>query len=158
MNNTLVGGTAPDGRPFTYYETIAGGMGGSPNGPGVSGRHVHMTNTLNTPIEALEFAYPFRVERYEIRRGTGGAGQHPGGDGVRRDIRMLVEAEASLITDRRRAGPYGLQGGSPGTVGENVLIRDGVETALPAKGQVDLLSGDVLSIRTPGGGGWGYNE
>jgi N-methylhydantoinase B len=158
MNNTLIGGTAPDGRPFTYYETIAGGMGGSPGGPGVSGRHVHMTNTLNTPVEALEFAYPFRVERYAIRSGTGGSGRHPGGDGVRRDIRLLVEAEASLITDRRRRGPYGLQGGSPGTVGENVLIRDGEEIALPAKGQVDLLPGDVLSIRTPGGGGWGYNE
>ena len=158
MNNTLIGGTAPDGRPFTYYETIAGGMGGGPDGPGVSGRHVHMTNTLNTPVEALEFAYPFRVERYELRPGTGGAGRHPGGDGVRRDLRMRVEAEASLITDRRRRGPYGLQGGEAGAVGENVLIRDGVETPLPAKGQVDFRPEDILSIRTPGGGGWGYND
>jgi N-methylhydantoinase B len=117
-----------------------------------------MTNTLNTPVEALEFAYPFRVERYEIRSGTGGSGRHAGGDGVRRDVRLLVEAEASLITDRRKNGPYGLQGGSPGAVGENVLIRDGEEIRLPAKGAVDLLPGDVLSIRTPGGGGWGYNS
>jgi N-methylhydantoinase B len=117
-----------------------------------------MTNTLNTPIEALEYAYPFRVERYELRRGTGGRGLHPGGDGVRRDIRLLVEAEASLIADRRRKGPYGLQGGGPGSVGENVLLRDGTEIRLPAKGAVDLRPGDVLSIRTPGGGGWGYNS
>jgi N-methylhydantoinase B len=158
MNNTLIGGAATDGRPFTYYETIAGGMGGGPEGPGASGRHVHMTNTLNTPVEALEFAYPFRVERYEIRNGTGGGGRHPGGDGVRRDLQLLVEAEASLITDRRGHGPYGLQGGAAGAVGENVLIRGGEETGLPAKGQVDLLPGDVLSIRTPGGGGWGYNS
>ncbi|HUF39960.1 MAG TPA: hydantoinase B/oxoprolinase family protein [Anaerolineales bacterium] len=157
MNNTLIGGTDLSGRPFTYYETIAGGMGGGPDGPGVSGRHVHMTNTLNTPVEALEFAYPMRVERYEIRRGTGGGGRHPGGDGVRRDLRMLVEAEASLIADRRKRGPYGLQGGASGACGVNILIRGGREIGLPAKGSVDLQPGDVLSIRTPGGGGWGYN-
>ena len=155
MNNTLIGGLTSDGRPYTYYETIAGGMGGSPAAPGVSGRHSHMTNTLNTPVEALEYAYPFLVERYEIRQGTGGAGWHPGGNGLRRDIRLLLPAEASLITDRRRQGPYGLNGGSPGAPGKNLVLRDGVTREAPAKGSLDLALGDVLSIRTPGGGGWG---
>lgn len=155
MNNTLIGGVAPDGRPYTYYETIAGGMGGSPAGPGLSGRHSHMTNTLNTPVEALEYAYPFHVERYEIRQGTGGSGWHPGGNGLRRDIRVLGPAEASLITDRRRYGPYGLNGGKDGSTGQNVVIRDGLEHELPSKGSFDLAPGEVLSIRTPGGGGWG---
>jgi N-methylhydantoinase B len=155
MNNTLIGGINGEGRPYTYYETVAGGMGGNPTRPGASARHSHMTNTLNTPIEALEYAYPFLVERCEIRRGTGGAGLHPGGDGVRRDIRVLYPAEASLIADRRGRGPYGLAGGGAGSPGENVIIRDGVEMPIPAKGSVDLEAGDVLSVRTPGGGGWG---
>ncbi|MCB9135669.1 MAG: hydantoinase B/oxoprolinase family protein [Anaerolineales bacterium] len=154
MNNTLIGGIAGE-RPYTYYETIAGGMGGHPHGTGLSARHSHMTNTLNTPVEALEYAYPFLVERYEIRRGTGGAGLHAGGDGVRRDIRVRFPAEASLISERRARGPYGLAGGESGTVGENVIIRDGVEIPIPSKGSVDLQAGDVLSVRTPGGGGWG---
>lgn len=168
MNNVLIGGFTPfparekgqmvGSRPYTYYETIAGGMGGHPRGAGLSARHSHMTNTLNTPIEALEYAYPFRVERYEIRRGTGGAGRHPGGDGVRRDIRVLHPAEASLITERRRRPPYGLAGGEPGAVGENFIIRDGVEIPVPSKGSVELRAGDVLSVRTPGGGGWGNQE
>ena len=145
-------------RPYTYYETIAGGMGGHPNGAGLSARHSHMTNTLNTPVEALEYAYPFLVERYEIRRGTGGAGLHKGGDGVRRDIRVRFPAEASLISERRARGPYGLAGGASGTVGENVIIRDGVEIPIPSKGSVDLQAGDVLSVRTPGGGGWGASD
>jgi N-methylhydantoinase B len=142
-------------HPYTYYETIAGGHGGNPENAGLTARHSHMTNTLNTPVEALEYAYPFLVERYEIRRGTGGAGQHPGGDGVRRDIRVLGEAEASLITERRSQRPYGLNGGEAGQPGENFLLRDGEEIVLPAKGSFDLQPGDVLSIRTPGGGGWG---
>jgi N-methylhydantoinase B len=166
MNNTLIGGFTPlsasgegqGSRPYTYYETIAGGMGGHPHAPGLSARHSHMTNTLNTPIEALEYAYPFRVERYEIRQGTGGAGLHPGGDGVRRDIRVLYPAEASLISERRTRPPYGLAGGDPGMAGENIIIRDGVEIPIPSKGSVDLQAGDVLSIRTPGGGGWGKDE
>jgi len=168
MNNTLIGGFAPlfarragqesVSRPYTYYETIAGGVGGHPNGPGLSARHSHMTNTLNTPIEALEYAYPFLVERYEIRPRTGGAGLHLGGDGVRRDIRVLYPAEASLISERRTRPPYGLAGGEPGAVGENVIIRDGVEIPIRSKGSVDLQPGDVLSIRTPGGGGWGKDD
>ncbi len=166
MNNTLIGGLSPrkrgepegGGVAYTYYETIAGGMGGNPHGPGGSARQVHMTNTLNTPVEALEYAYPFLVERYEIRRGSGGAGRHRGGDGVRRDIRVRYPAEASLIADRRVRGPYGLAGGEPGSTGENVIIRAGVEIPIPSKGSVDLEAGDVLSIRTPGGGGWGKAE
>ena len=158
MNNTLVGGINLDGRPYTYYETIAGGMGASPDRPGLSGRHSHMTNTLNTPVEALEYAYPFLVERYEIRKGTGGEGAHPGGDGVRRDIRLIAPAEASLISDRRRFGPYGLNGGRPGALGANVILRNGLKIPAPSKGTFDLQPGDVLSIRTPGGGGWGQRE
>lgn len=156
MNNTLIGGWDPHrGQSFTYYETLAGGMGARPGAPGESAIHTHMTNTLNTPIEALEYAYPFEVVRYEIRRGTGGAGRYPGGDGLRRDLRLNVPATASLLTDRRVSQPYGLAGGQPGAPGENILIHEGTETSLPAKGSVDLQPGDVLSIRTPGGGGWG---
>jgi N-methylhydantoinase B len=161
MNNVLIGGMdtrSGSSRPYTYYETIAGGMGGHAHGAGLSARHAHMTNTLNTPVEALEYAYPFRVERYEIRRGTGGGGLHKGGDGVRRDVRVLAPAEASWLTERRTRAPYGLAGGGPGTVGENILIREGIESPLPAKGSVDLQAGDVLSIRAPGGGGWGEAE
>jgi N-methylhydantoinase B len=161
MNNTLIGGLDPrfdPPQPFTYYETIAGGMGGHAAGRGGSARHSHMTNTLNTPVEALEYAYPFLVERYEIRPGSGGPGRHPGGDGLRRDIRLLAEAEASLITERRRYGPYGLQGGRPGATGENWIQRDGKWIEAPWKGSFDLQPGDMLSIRTPGGGGWGKPE
>jgi N-methylhydantoinase B len=156
MNNTLIGGFDPArSRPFTYYETIAGGVGGRPTSPGLSGQHSHMTNTLNTPAEAMEYAYPIQVLRYELREGSGGSGKHSGGDGLRRDLLVLGEATAGLLSERRRFAPYGLQGGEPGQPGENVLIRAGRETPLPSKGQVDLQPGDVLSIRTPGGGGWG---
>jgi N-methylhydantoinase B len=158
MNNTLIGGVDSGGRPYTYYETIAGGIGAGPERAGLSGKHSHMTNTLNTPVEALEYAYPFIVERYEIRSGTGGEGKHQGGDGLRRDIRLLGPAEASLITERRRFGPYGLDGGKKGARGANVIIRDGNELPAPSKGMFDLKPGDVLSIRTPGGGGWGKRE
>ncbi len=156
MNNVTIGGLDPrSGRPFAYYETIGGGMGARPTGPGPSARHSHMTNTLNTPVEALEYAYPLRVVRYEVRRGSGGAGRHRGGDGIRRDIEVLCEARVSLLTERRRYPPYGLAGGRPGLPGENVLIRDGQEQPLPGKGTVTLRPGDVLSVRTPGGGGYG---
>ncbi len=156
MNNVTVGGWDPRrGRPFAYYETIGGGMGARPNGDGPSAIHSHMTNTLNTPVEALEFAYPLRVLRYEVRRGSGGRGRFRGGDGIRRDLEVLVPARASLLTERRRFRPYGLAGGEPGAPGENVLIRDGQEIPLPGKGTVELRPGDVLSLRTPGGGGWG---
>jgi N-methylhydantoinase B len=157
MNNLTVGGVDPEtGESFAYYETIAGGQGGGPMAAGLSAVHVHMSNSRNTPIEALEHAYPMRIERYAIRRGTGGAGRHHGGDGVRRDIRVLCDATVSLLTERRRRGPAGLAGGSAGAAGANILVSgDGQEKPLPAKGTFWLESGSVLSIRTPGGGGWG---
>ncbi len=157
MNNLTIGGWNPAlSQPFTYYETIGGGMGGRPDAPGPSAIHSHMTNTLNTPIEALEYAYPLRVLRYEVRQGSGGAGKFSGGDGIRRDLLALTDCTVTVLTDRRRTAPYGLQGGEPGKCGENVLIRDGVEISLPGKGSFELRAGDVLSIRTPGGGGFGH--
>jgi N-methylhydantoinase B len=156
MNNLTIGGTSP--RPFTYYETIGGGMGGRQGSAGPSGIHSHMTNTLNTPVEALEYAYPLRVMRYEIRRGSGGEGEFRGGDGLVRDIQSLVDAEATLITERRSRAPYGLEGGGEGMTGENVLIRNSEETTLHGKCTVELGPGDILSIRTPGGGGYGRRE
>lgn len=156
MNNLTVGGTDPrTGEAFAYYETIAGGMGASAAGPGLSGVHVHMTNSLNTPVEALEHAYPFRVRRYRLRPGTGGAGRNRGGDGLRRDVEILADAEVSLLSERRRIAPRGLAGGGEGAPGENVLIRSGSEEHLPAKTTFRVAPGDVLSVRTPGGGGWG---
>jgi N-methylhydantoinase B len=155
MNNMTVGGSDLLGGVFAYYETVGGGMGAGPNRPGLSGVHVHMSNSLNTPVEALEHAYPFRVERYEIRRGSGGTGRHPGGDGLRRDIRLLGDARVTLLSERRHRGPPGARGGGPGAPGENALIRDGVETLLPGKVTFDALAGDIVSVRSPGGGGWG---
>jgi len=156
MNNVTIGGF--DSRkqmPFAYYETIGGGMGALPNQEGPSAIHSHMTNTLNTPAEAMEYAYPLRVLRYEIRRATGGIGKFRGGDGIRRDVQVLDEAQVTLLTERRERGPYGLDGGQPGKPGKNLIIRESEEIQLPGKGTVDLLSGDILSIRTPGGGGYG---
>jgi len=156
MNNVTIGGYDPARRvPFAYYETIGGGMGARPYADGPSSLHSHMTNTLNTPAEALEYAYPLRVERYAVRRGSGGAGKYRGGDGIRRDVRLLADTQVTLLSERRRFAPYGLQGGEPGQTGENVLIRDGEELPLPGKGTLELRAGDVLSIRTPGGGGYG---
>ena len=156
MNNLTVGGIDPrTGEPFAYYETMAGGMGGGADGPGLSGVHVHMTNSLNTPVEALEHAYPFRVRRYAIRRDTGGAGRHPGGDGLRRDLELRADGDVSLLSERRRVAPRGLGGGDDGAPGRNVLIRDGEERTLPSKTTLSVRAGDVLSIRSPGGGGWG---
>jgi N-methylhydantoinase B len=157
MNNFAIGGTDPrTGGPYSLYETIAGGYGARPDRDGVDGIHSHMTNTLNTPVEALEIAYPLRVERYELRAGSGGEGRYRGGLGIRRDIRSLgPDARVSLLTERRVSRPYGIAGGKPGRPGENLLIRDGEEIALPAKGSVTLGSGDIISIRTPGGGGYG---
>lgn len=156
MNNLAFGGVNPDGRgEFTYYETMAGGMGGRPGSPGLSGVHTHMTNTRNTPVEVLEHDYPVLVERYALRPGSGGAGQYPGGDGLRRDFQFLSEVRVSLLTERRRRGPYGLHGGMPGAPGENVLLTDKGEETLPGKLNLSLPAGSRLSIRTPGGGGWG---
>jgi N-methylhydantoinase B len=114
-----------------------------------------MTNTLNTPIEALEYAYPFRVLRYAVRDGSGGAGVFRGGDGIVREILLQADAQVSLLTERRKSQPYGLHGGQPGASGRNLLIRDGKTSSLPDKGTFALKEGDILSIRTPGGGGFG---
>lgn len=160
MNNVLVGGHDPvRGKGFAYYETIAGGMGARPGKEGISGIHTHMTNTMNTPIEALELAYPMRVRRYRLREGTGGAGKHRGGDGVVRDLEFLCPAVVTVLSERRRSRPYGLQGGQPGQPGENILYRGGTEEVrLPPKATFRVEPGDILSIRTPGGGGWGPPE
>jgi N-methylhydantoinase B len=156
MNNTTIGGPDPrTGSVFAYYETVGGGMGAGPGDAGLSGVHVHMSNSLNTPIEALEHAYPLRVTRYEIRRGTGGGGRFRGGDGLRRDLMALGPARVALLTERRDRGPSGARGGRDGAAGENVLIRDGVEERLPSKATFSVEPGDVVSVRTPGGGGWG---
>lgn len=156
MNNLTIGGWDPArSQPFTYYETIAGGMGARPGKEGADAIHTHMTNTLNTPVEALEYAYPLRVLRYEIRRGSGGAGQWRGGDGVRRDVELLADAQVTLLSERRVFAPYGLAGGEPGQPGRNVLIRDGEEQQLPGKTTLAGQVGDVISVQTPGGGGWG---
>jgi N-methylhydantoinase B len=159
MNNLTVGGIDPrSGAPFAYYETAGGGMGASRSGAGLSAVHVHMSNSLNTPIEALEHSYPFRIRRYEVRRGTGGAGLHNGGDGIRRDIEILAEADVNVLSERRTTRPKGLARGEDGAAGINVLIRDGEEQVLPGKFSMRVQPGDVLSLRTPGGGGWGLAQ
>jgi N-methylhydantoinase B len=160
MNNTLIGGRDPrTGRPFTYYETVGGGQGAGPGRAGMSGVHTHMTNTLNTPVEALEIAYPLRVREYRLRRGSGGAGTWRGGDGIRRSLEVLGErAVVSLMTERRRRGPWGLAGGAAGAPGSNGLLREGVREALPAKTTFEAKQGDVVIVDTPGGGGFGPPE
>jgi N-methylhydantoinase B len=159
MNNVSFGGIAPrTGEPFAYYETIAGGMGARPTADGLSGVHTHMTNSLNTPIEALESAYPVRVRRYSLRRGSGGAGRFHGGDGVVREIEFLTGIRGSILSERRRFRPYGLSGGKPGKAGKNQLfIRERV-ISLPSKAVFAAPHGSILRIETPGGGGWGKLE
>jgi N-methylhydantoinase B len=157
MNNLTIGGLDPRTRaPFAYYETMAGGMGAARGAVGLSGVHVHMTNSLNTPIEALEHAYPLRVRRYALRRGSGGDGEWRGGDGLRRDIELLVDADVSLLTERRVRAPAGEAGGGEAEPGENVRIRgDGTSERLPSKATFRARAGDVISVRSPGGGGYG---
>jgi N-methylhydantoinase B len=156
MNNLTIGGIDPrTGEPFAYYETIAGGAGAGSNSSGVSGVHTHMTNSLNTPVEALEYAYPFRVRRYAYRRGSGGAGKFRGGDGLVREMELLAPAQLTLLSDRRVFAPYGLNGGSDGAKGRSVLIENAIERELPGKCNVQVRAGAVLRIETPGGGGWG---
>ncbi len=160
MSNLSVGGIDPragsrKGRQYAYYETTGGGMGGSPERAGEDAIHTHLTNTLNTPIEALEHAYPFRVTKYGIRRGSGGKGKNRGGDGIVREIELLGEATVSFMTERRIIPPYPLAGGEPGSLGRNAIIRNGKRTVMPGKARREALPGDIISIQTPGGGGWG---
>lgn len=164
MSNLTVGGIDPrNGEPFAYYETTAGGMGARPTADGLDATHCHMTNSLNTPVEALEHAYPYHVRRYEIRRGSGGAGRFRGGDGIRREIAILAPAEITVLSDRRRYSPYGLKGGSPGKTGRNVVMTLGpdgkyLEEEIPGKASMHIEAGTVISINTPGGGGYGTPE
>jgi N-methylhydantoinase B len=157
MNNLTIGGLHPHTRePFAYYETVAGGMGARPGKPGVSGVHTHMTNSLNTPAEALEYAYPLRVRRYSLRPGSGGKGKFSGGDGIIREIEVLTDCEVTLLADRRSRGPWGLAGGLDGAPGKTLITRsDGSIETMPAKFSTRLRQGERITIETPGGGGWG---
>jgi len=156
MNNLTIGGIdTRSGLEFSYYETVAGGMGARPAADGMSGVHTHMTNSLNTPAEALEYAYPLRVREYRLRRGSGGKGKQRGGDGVVREIETLVPARMSLLCDRRKKGPYGLCGGEDGALGINELVSVNKKSKLASKGSHELKAGDRIRIETPGGGGWG---
>ena len=158
MSNLTIGGLDErNGEHFTYYETAAGGMGARPGIDGISGVQTHMTNSLNTPIEALEYAYPFRVRRYSYRCGSGGEGKFRGGDGLVREIELLSDAQVTLLADRRKFRPYGLKGGCEGAAGVAGFSRKGGSefTELPGKCSRKLFKGDILRIETPGGGGWG---
>jgi N-methylhydantoinase B len=163
MSNLTIGGIDPrTQKPFAYYETIAGGMGSRPNADGLSGVHTHMTNSLNTPVEALEYAYPFRVRRYSYRPGSGGEGNFRGGDGLIREIELLADAQVTLLSDRRKFRPYGLAGGEPGAAGKAIILFGSRGADAPvrvenlrAKSSVQAKKGDVIRIETPGGGGWG---
>ncbi len=158
MNNLTIGGwDQRHNRPFAYYETIGGGMGAGPELDGASGRHSHMTNTLNTPVEAVEYAYPFRIARYALREKSGGKGQHQGGDGIVRTYEFLQSAEVTLLSDRRITKPYGLEGGAPGESGRNSLKQNGIEKDVSGKCSFPVEAGDELTIETPGGGGYGLN-
>lgn len=157
MNNFTFGSIDPRTRqPVAYYETVSGGMGARPTMDGLDGVHTHMTNSMNTPVEALEHAYPVRVLRYGLRPNSGGRGKYRGGDGVIRELRFLAKAQVTLLSDRRKFPPYGLNGGEPGQAGLDLLVRkDGQKQELPSKFTFWLEAGDTLSIQTPGGGGWG---
>ena len=156
MNNVAIGGTDPaTGRGFAYYETIGGGMGASRDLPGASGVHTHMTNSLNPPLEALENYLPFRICRYGLRPGSGGAGRNRGGNGIIREYLFAVPANVTIMSDRRIFAPYGLRGGRPGATGRNTLISEGRSVRVPSKSNFAVKAGDVLRIETPGGGGYG---
>ena len=158
MNTIAVGGNDPrDGRAYSYIETIGGGQGGRPMGPGDDGIQCNMTNTMNTPVEALEITYPLRVERYELREGSSGAGKHRGGNGLVRAIRSLDHtARVSLQCERRRFAPYGLQGGADAKPGHNYVVQgDGQIRDEPGKASLSLRPDEIIVVETPGGGGWG---
>ena len=157
MSNVTMGGHDVErDKPFAYYETVGGGAGAGPLRPGLSAVHTHMTNTLNTPVEALEYTLPFRIIEYAIRTGSGGAGAHFGGDGVSRIYEFLTPGDLTVISDRRVGRPYGLAGGQAGAAGHNTLRRaSGADERLPGKISVKVEPGDRLILETPGGGGWG---
>jgi N-methylhydantoinase B len=160
MSNLSIGGVDPQtGRDFTYYETIAGGAGASHGAKGESAIHTHMTNTLNTPIEAIEQSYPLRVRSYRIRRNSGGKGKWRGGDGLIREIELLTDCHVSILSERRVKAPYGLAGGSNGKPGRNTFIKpDGRKVKLPGKTSFDAPAGSVIRIETPGAGGYGHSD
>lgn len=159
MNNLTIGGIdSRTGKEFSYYETVAGGMGARPTQDGMSAVHTHMTNSLNTPAEALEYAYPLRVRAYKIRKGSGGKGKQSGGNGVVREIETLSDASMSLLSDRRKIAPYGLQKGEDGVKGKAYIIRGKTKKEIKSKGSWTLESGDIVRIETPGGGGFGTNS
>jgi len=156
MNNLTLGGTDPrDGSPFAFYETAGGGSGGRASGDGMDGVHVHMSNTRNTPVEVLETAYPLRVRRYALRPDSGGAGEFRGGLGLRRDIEARTDVTCSVLADRRRGAPYGIAGGAPGATGEDYLLSGGECERIDPKSTRELTAGGTVSLRTPGGGGYG---
>jgi N-methylhydantoinase B len=155
MNNLPIGGDDRDGAPYTYYETMGGGMGARPCAHGLSGVHTHMTNSLNTPIEALHHQFPFRVTRYALRRGSGGVGRWRGGEGLVREYRFELPAQVTVLSERRTQAPSGAAGGGAGATGRNRLWRGGRWRRLPGKFQIDVTPGERLRIETPGGGGWG---
>jgi N-methylhydantoinase B/oxoprolinase/acetone carboxylase alpha subunit len=156
MNNLALGGfDSLRRRPFAYYETIAGGMGASASSTGQSAVHTHMTNSWNTPVEAIEHQYPLRVRSYRIRTASGGAGLHRGGDGIVREYEFLTGTSVTILSDRREHGPWGLAGGSGGRPGRNIRVRGRRSESLPGKVQTGFAPGDILRIETPGGGGWG---
>jgi len=156
MNNTTIGGLDErTGRPFAYYETLAGGAGATARNPGEAAIHSHMTNTLNTPIEALEYSYPLQVTEYSIRRDSGGNGRHRGGDGLVRELKLLADAEVTVLSERRTRGPYGLAGGDSGVPGKNQILHGRSIQQMPGKFSRKINKGDKIRIETPGGGGYG---
>ncbi len=159
MNNVAFGGYDPERRQnFAYYETIGGGMGGSPFVPGLSGVHTHMTNSLNTPLEALENYLPLRIKTYALRKGSGGKGQNRGGEGIIREYEFSVPTQVSIMSERRRFAPYGVQGGGDGKKGRNTLYSKDQKKGLCSKVNIKVQPGDTLRIETPGGGGYGQKE
>lgn len=159
MNNLTVGGLHPaNNQPFTYYETMGGGMGASSSADGDSGIHTHMTNSLNTPVEALERYYPFRIREYRLRPNSGGRGQFNGGDGLVRSLEFLSDCQVTILSERRRTAPYGLKGGRNGKRGSNQLQSRGRRKRLPGKASTQVSRGEVLIVETPGGGGWGRKK
>lgn len=156
MNNIAFGGRDPgSGRRFAYYETIGGGMGAGPDAPGLSGVHSHMTNSLNTPVEALENYLPLKIRSYRLRKGSGGRGARPGGEGIVREYEFRVPVDLTVISERRRFAPYGARGGGPGACGRNTIVAGGRTRVLGGKANVKLGPGDILRVETPGGGGHG---